>query len=129
MGESLNALPVQTYVRNRASTLVRNVANASTGSVALNLDKPGDVTVLVLSDPTEGVPTYFVAAVGRTPTMMDFDILIAPATPDMVKSPDHVTMHLPAMQSTLNWASFAVNGDPEAFAGSTISRLIVAIDQ
>ena len=129
MSESQNALPVRTYVRSRTSTIVRDVAELSSGNVALSLAEPSDVTVIVVSDPMEGMPLFLVAAVGRTPTMMDFDIILAPADPQQVKPGDRVTLRLPAMQSTLYWASFAGDGGSQGFGGSSISRLIVAIDQ
>jgi len=129
MSESMNALPVQTYVRSRVSTVVQNVAGLSSGSVALNLDKPSDLTVIVISDTYEFAPLFFTVAIGRVPTMMDFDIVLSPIDSTQVKPPTKVTLHLPAMQSTLYWSSFDGSGDPEAFGGNTISRLVMAIDQ
>ena len=129
MGESQNALAVQTYVRTRLSTVIRNVAGLSSGSITLDLAKPSDVTLIIVSDPMDGMPTYFVAAVGRTPTLMDFDVLVTPLDSDQVKPSDRVTLHLPAMSQDLNWASFGGDGFAQGFSSSGIARLILAIDQ
>ena len=128
MSESKNALPVRTYVRSRASTIVRNVANLSSGNLPLALAEPSDVTVVVVSDPMEGTPMLVAAAVGRVPTLMDFDVLIAALDNMEIKPSGKVTLHLPAMDSTLYWVAFGSDGNPQAFGGSTVSRLIVAID-
>jgi hypothetical protein len=129
MGESQNSLPVDTYVRSRLSTVVRDVAGLSSGSITLDLAKPSDVTLIIVSDPMEGMPSYFVAAVGRTPTLMDFDILVCPLDSELVKPQGRVTLHLPAMNSVLNWASFGPEGISQGFGSGSIGRLIVAIDQ
>ena len=129
MGESQNALAVQTYVRSRLSTVIRDVAGLSSGSVTLDLAKPSDVTLIIVSDPIDGMPMFFVAAVGRTPTLMDFDVIVCPVDSTQVKPTDRVTLHLPAMNQSLNWASFGVNGFAQGFSSSSIARLIVAIDQ
>ncbi|MCX8053106.1 MAG: hypothetical protein N3B12_04810 [Armatimonadetes bacterium] len=129
MSESKNALPVRTYVRCRVNTIVQNIAEMSSGSVPLNLDEPSDVTLMVVSDPSEGMPWFFTAAVGRPPTLSDFDIIIAPLGAYNIKPADRATLHLPAMESTLYWASFGVEGTPEPFGEISVSRLVVAIDQ
>jgi hypothetical protein len=129
MTESKNALPVRTYVRNRASTTVVDVAGLSSGNVGLNLAEASDVTVILVSDPWEGAPMFFAAALGRVPTMSDFDIILAPLDAQEVKPAGRATLHLPAMESTLYWASFGVDATPQAFAEASVSRLVVAIDQ
>lgn len=129
MTESVNSLPVQTYVRSRASTIVEDVAGDSSGSIALNLDKPSDLTLIVISDPIEGTPTFFAAAIGRIPTMSDFDIIVSPTTTDLVKPAHKVTLRVPAMQGNLYWKCFDAAAIEQAFGVSSLSRLIVAIDQ
>ncbi len=129
MTKSLNSLPVQTYVRSRANTIVEDIAGDSSGSIALNLDRPSDLTLIVISDPAEGTPTFFTAAIGRVPTMSDFDIIISPTTTDLVKPAHKVTIHVPAMQGNLYWKGFGGDTVEQAFGVSSLSRLIVAIDQ
>jgi hypothetical protein len=128
MSESKNALPVRTYVRSRASTIVVDVAELASGSVELSLAEASDVTVILVSDPMEGTPMFLAAAVGRAPTLSDFDIILAPLDPEEVKPPGRVTLHLPAMESALYWASFGVDGTSQAFGDGSLSRLVVAID-
>ena len=127
--ETMNKLPVRTYVRQRISTIISDIADQSFGTVSLNLAAPSDVTVILVTDPGAESPTFFVAAAGRTPTMSDFDVIISPVSTDFVKPVNNVTLHLPAMQSDLRWASFNSGGTSAGFAEMGLSRLVVAIDQ
>jgi len=127
--ETMNKLPVRTYVRQRISTVVINIAEQSSGTVSLNLAAPSDVTIILVTDPGAEPPTFFVAAAGRNPDMSDFDVIISPVSTDFVKPVNNVTLHLPATQSDLCWASFDSGGSPAAFGTMGLSKLVVAIDQ
>lgn len=128
MEKTLNTLSIQTYVRTRASTIVTDVGGSSTGTVSLNLAKPSDVTVLIASAAYEGTPEVFVAAVGRTPSLTDFDIIVSPTDGQFVKHQDRVTLRLPAGQYSFNWKGFSTAGAAQAFP-ALCSRLVLAIDQ
>jgi hypothetical protein len=127
--ETMNKLPLRMYVRQRVSTIVSDIAGLSSGTVTLNLAAPSDVTVIIVADPGGEPPAIFVAATGRTPTLSDFDVVAGPASNDYVKPPNRVTLHLPAMQSSLCWAAFDLDGVAAAFGETGVSRLVVAIDQ
>ncbi|MCE5199054.1 MAG: hypothetical protein ABFD54_05000 [Armatimonadota bacterium] len=129
MSESTNMLPVRTYIRTRQSTIVRDVQGLSSGNVALNLDKPSTITVTVISDQNELSPYVIVAAIGRTPTTMDFDVIITPAMQYGVKPVNPTMLNLPAGQTTLQWAAFNSIEQPEAFSTDMFSRLAITIDQ
>ncbi|MCE5200240.1 hypothetical protein LLG39_14835 [bacterium] len=128
----LNKMPetqLLTYVRTRQSTIVRDVQGLSSGSITLNLNKPSTITITVISDQNELSPYVVVAAIGRTPTAMDFDVIITPAMQYGVKPVNQSTLNLPAGQVTLQWASLNSVEQPEPFAADTFSRIAVTIDQ
>ena len=127
--EAMNKLPLRMYVRQRVSTIVSNVAEQSSGTISLDLAIPSDVTMIVVADPGTEPPVYVIAAVGRTPTLSDFDLVVGPVSNDYVKPPNRVTLHLPAGQSDLCWAGFDLAGVAAAFGQTGLSRLVVAIDQ
>jgi len=127
--ETMNKLPLRMYVRQRVSTIVSGISGLSSGTIALDLAAPSDVTVILVADPGAEPPTIFVAAIGRTPTLSDFDVVAGPASNDYVKPANHVTLHLPAIQSDLRWAAFDLDGVAAAFGETGVSRLVVAIDQ
>lgn len=128
MEKALNTLPVQTYVRSRVSTIVTDVGNDSAGTVALNLAKPSDVTVIVASEAFAGQPSLFVAAIDRTPTLSDFDLIVSPTDDQFVKAQDRVTLCLPAGQHEFRWKGLSTAGAAQTFPGDC-SLLVLAIDQ
>lgn len=128
MDKAFNTLPIQTYLRTRASTIVVDVGEDSTGTVSLNLAKPSDVTVVIASAAYEGTPEVFVAAIDRTPSLTDFDIIISPTDSQFVKIQDRVTLRLSAGQYSFIWKGFSTAGAAQAFP-ALCSRLVLAIDQ
>lgn len=126
--EKLNTLPMQTYVRTRASTIVTNVEDLSSGTVTLNLAKPSDVTVILACLTYSGAPQIFVAAIGRTPTLLDFDVIMSPTDQQFVKGQSRVTLRLPEGQHEFRWKSCTTDEEASAF-GDEGSRLVIAIDQ
>ncbi len=128
MDRAMNTLPIQTYIRQRVDTIVVDVEGDSAGSIPLQLDKPSDVTVIVASQYFAGQPALFVAAVGREPTLSDFDVIISPIDENYVKERSRVTLHLPAGTTTLQWKGLTIEGVAEAFP-EEFSRVVLAIDQ
>jgi len=128
MDQIMNTLPIQTYVRQRVQTIVTDIAGESSGSVSLSLDKPSNVTVIIASDAFEGCPALFVGAIGRTPTIGDFDMIVSPIDDTFVKGQSKVTLHLPQGATTFQWKSLAAVLSPEAFPAEC-SLLVLAIDQ
>lgn len=127
--QSMNKLPIRTYVRQRVSTSISGLAGLSSGTVQLNLSTPSDVGIVLVCDPGADPPLYVVAAIGRTPTMTDFDMVTSPVSADFVKPQSLSVIHLPAMQTDLRWAAFNAAGAPAAFSETGISRLVVTVDQ
>jgi len=127
--ETMNKLPLRIYVRQRVSTIVSNVAGLSSGTITLNLAAPSDVTMIIVADPAAEPPTIFIAAIGRTPTLSDFDVVARPAPNIYVNPANRVTLRLPAMQSDLCWAAFDLDGVAATFGETGVSRLVLAIDQ
>lgn len=128
MDRAMNTLPIQTYVRQRVETIVVDIGNASSGSVPLELDKPSDVTIIIVSDTFSGQPALFVAAIDRVPDLSDFDVVISPVDEHLVKDASRVTLHLPAGPALLRWKSLSKAGNAEAFPAEC-SRLVLAVDQ
>lgn len=128
MEKTQNTLPIQTYVRSRVNTIVVDIGNQSSGSVPLNLDKPSDVTVIIASDANSGTPYIFIGAIGRQPSMDNFDVIISPVDMQYAKLQDKMTLHLPQTASTFYWKSLSVEGTVLAFP-ELASRLVLAIDQ
>ena len=128
MDKSMNSLPTRTYVRSRASTMVRDVGEASAGSIPLDLAKPSDVAVITVCNTTTGVPEVFIGAIGRQPSLSDFDVIISPANFTVVKGEVPATLRLPAGQTTFYWKGLSLEGDAQMFP-SMGSRLVLAIDQ
>ena len=128
MDKSQNSLPILTYIRSRASTVVTDVGNLSQGTVTLNLAKPSDVTIVLLSDAFGGQPALFIAAIGRTPTLLDFDVVIGGVDGRYVKDQARVTLRLPAGTAVFNWKSMGIDSIAETFPIEG-SRLVLEIDQ
>lgn len=128
MEKSMNTLATLTYVRSRASTIVRDVGDASSGSILLDLQKPSDITVITVCNTTTGLPELFIAAIGRQPSLSDFDAIISPADYTVVKSLSRVTLRLPAGQTTFYWKGLSLEGTAQTFP-LVGSRLVLAIDQ
>ena len=128
MDKSMNSLPTRTYVRSRASTIVRDVGEASNGSILLDLAKPSDVTVITVCNVSTGLPEVFIAAIGRVPSLSDFDAIVSPADSTVVKGEGNVTLRLPAGQTTFYWKALSLEGDTQQFP-TMGSRLVLAIDQ
>jgi|GEM_PF-2829845 len=128
MDRAMNTLPIQTYVRQRVETIVIDIGNASSGSVPLELDKPSDVTIVIVSDTFLGQPALFVAAINRVPDLSDFDVVISPVDGNLVKYASRVTLRLPAGSALLRWRSLSKAGNSEAFPAEC-SRLVLAVDQ
>lgn len=128
MDRAMNTLPIQTYVRQRVDTIVVDVGNASSGSVPLELDKPSDVTIIIVSSTFSNQPALFVAAIDRVPDLSDFDVIISPTEERLVKDTSRVTLHLPAGSALLRWKGLSTAGVAEAFPAEC-SRLVLAIDQ
>jgi len=128
MNPAMNALPVQTYARQRVQTIVEDISSDSAGSISLDLAKPSDVTLIIVSDYFGAQPSFFIAAVGRAPSMSDFDVIISPIDEHYVKDQSRVTLCLPAGSTTLQWKGLAADGDPEPFPAAN-SLLVLAIDQ
>lgn len=128
MDRAMNTLPIRDYVRQRIGTIVTNVGGQSSGSIPLNLAKPSDVTVIIVSDFYSGQPMLFIAAVGREPTLADFDAIVSPIDEHYVKDQSRVTLRLPAGSTTLQWKGVDTAGDADAFP-ATCSRVVLAIDQ
>ena len=128
MDKSMNSLPTRIYVRSRASTIVRDMGEASVGNVVLDLAKPSDVTVITVCSTVTGLPELFIAAIGRQPSLSDFDVVISPADFTVVKGQGHVTLRLPAGQTTFYWKALSLEGDTQQFP-TMGSRLVLAIDQ
>ncbi len=128
MGRTMNTLPIQNYVRQRTNTIVVDVGNASSGSVPLELDKPSNVTVIIVSSSFSSQPNLFVAAIDRVPSLSDFDVIISPVEERLVKDTSRVTLHLPAGSTMFRWKGLSTSGDAEAFPAEC-SRLVLAIDQ
>jgi len=126
--KQLNTLPLQTYVRSRVGTIVVDVGDDSSGTVPISLAKPSDVTLIVASSAYVGMPEIFVAAIDRTPTLSDFDVIIAPTDNTFVKVQDRVTLHLLAGEYELRWKGSGAGGTPQAFP-TDCSRIVLAIDQ
>lgn len=128
MSKSHNTLPVQTYVRQRVNTIVTDIGDQSSGSINLDIQAPSDVTVLVVSNSYAGQPELFIAAIGREPSLSDFDVVISPVDQQMVKSQNKVTLHLPDGPTQFQWKSLSTAGTAETFP-TACSRLVLAIDQ
>lgn len=128
MDQVMNTLPIQNYVRQRVQTIVVDVGGESSGSIPLVLEKPSDVTVIIASDVYEGQPAIFVGAVGREPSMSDFDMIVSPTDEHFVKDQSRVTIHLPAGTTTFQWKSLSTSGAAEAFPEGC-SRVVLAVDQ
>jgi hypothetical protein len=128
MDRAMNTLPIRDYVRQRICTIVTDVGGQSSGSIPLNLAKPSDVTVIIVSDSYSGQPTLFIAAVGREPTLADFDVIVSPIDEHYVKDQSRVTLSLPAGSTTLQWKGIGTDGTADAFP-STCSRIVLAVDQ
>ena len=128
MDKALNTLPIQTYVRARASTIVVDVGGESSGTVLLDLAKASDVTLVIASLAYLGQPEVFVAAIDREPSLTDFDVITSPTDVQFVKNQDRVTLHLLPGQHQFRWKGYATIGTPQTFP-SECSRLILAVDQ
>lgn len=128
MDKQQNTLPIQTYVRSRVSTSVTDIGDLSQGTVNLTLAKPSDVQITIVSDSFGGQPALFIAAIGRTPTLLDFDVVIGPVDGRYVKDQNRYTLRLPAGTAAFNWKSMEPDATPATFP-TTGSRLVLAIDQ
>ena len=128
MDKSMNSLPTRMYIRSRASTIVRDVGESSAGSVALDLAKPSDVGVVTVCSTVSGVPELFVAAIGRQPSALDFDVVISPADATVVKGQSQIILRLPAGQTTFYWKAMSLEAEAQTFPEMG-SRLVLAIDQ
>lgn len=128
MERALNTLPIQTYVRTRASTIVVDIEDESDGTIPLSLSKPSDVTVILACLTYSALPEVFLAAIDRTPTLLDFDVIVSPTDQEFVKGQTRVTLHLPEGEHEFRWKSLGTDGTPQAFADAG-SRLVLAIDQ
>lgn len=128
MDRSMNSLPTRTYVRCRVSTIVRDVGDSSQGSVELNLDKPSDVTMITVCSNDTGLPALFIAAIGRQPSLADFDVIVSPANYTALQGQSHVTLRLPAGETTFNWKTVSLAGEAQSFPALG-SLLVLAIDQ
>lgn len=128
MKMTVNALPVDVYVRTRKQTIVSDVGNLSSGSIALNLEKPSDVTIINACTGATSQPALFVAAIDRQPTLADFDIVFSPTSLLIISTPNKVTICLPAGSHTLYWKSMDIDSTASPFP-SLASRLVLAVDQ
>ena len=128
MERKVNTLPVQTYVRTRESTVVTDLQGLSSGTVVLSLAKPSDVTVIITCLTYSGVPALFIAALDRTPSLADFDLIMSPTDAGLVKGQSLVTLHLPEGDYEFRWKSCAIDGVAQIFAEEG-SLLVLAIDQ
>lgn len=128
MKMTVNALPVEVYVRSRKQTIVSDIGNLSSGSTTLNLDKASDVTLIIACSGASSQPALFVAAIDREPTLADFDIILSPTSLVTMSAPNKVTICLAAGSHTVGWKSMDIDGTASLFP-ALASRLVLAVDQ
>ncbi|MGQ9455076.1 MAG: hypothetical protein ACUVRS_09170 [Armatimonadota bacterium] len=120
-----NVLPIQTGVRQRQSIHISNAQGQSSGTIALQLDRPSRISVGAVGL-ADGCPAIVVVKFDGVPTLGSWDVFLV--LRGIAQQPVLASIGLPAGSHTLNWASFDEFMDSMEFPAENLGMVFAVVD-